>query len=124
MATHDLGSKVCFLTLFSFCLDLERGLFLITVYRGKLYRLQVAKLSRIRLWQPQHLDFAHSDFGFGRLTGFYRKHHVTIDRLLLTLLAPRKYKLHLEEKQVHLKLLALSLIRSTSTDLKSRIQII
>ena len=38
------------------------------------------------------------------------------DRLLL-ILAPRKYKLHLEEKQVHLKLLALSLIRSTKTDL-------
>ena len=73
-------------------------------------------------WKTLDLDFDRPDFDFGQPIDFYRWHHVTIDRLVLTLV-PRKYKLHLEEKQVHLKLLALSLIRSMSSDSKPRIPI-
>ena len=62
------------------------------------------------------LDFVRLNFGFDQLIYSYRLHHVMTDRLIL-ILVPRKYKLHLEEKQVHSKLLALSLIRSTKTDL-------
>ena len=62
------------------------------------------------------LDFVRLNFGFDQLIYSYRLHHVMTDRLIL-IPAPRKYKLHLEEKQVHSKLLALSLIRSTKTDL-------
>jgi len=103
---HDHRSKVCFLP----------GSIFVLILMDCFWTLWHHRVTENLIVEHLVWDFVRLNFGFDQLIYSYRWHHVMTDRLIL-ILAPRKYKLHLEEKQVHSKLLALSLIRSTKTDL-------